>query len=82
MPKKVRNGWLAPLDENSSFQVDGERPTGLFIHGSQWESVFLTYAGNDSAAKYLFELPREPKVLRDFAAAITRFADDPQYFSN
>jgi hypothetical protein len=77
---KVRVGYVATLPESSDFRVSGEKPSGLYIHGHEREGIWLTYAGLDNAAAYLFELPKDADVLRSLASAIRQFADDPEHW--
>jgi hypothetical protein len=75
---KVRAGYVAPLPENTSFRIDGKKPSGLYINGGLGLRVFLQYAGIDHPA--MFDLPQDTEVLRSLASAIRQFADDPEHF--
>ena len=79
--KKVRVGYVATLDENESFVIDGEYPSGLYVHGGR-KGVYLTYAGlEDGRSEYLFKLPANAAALRALATAIRHFADDSDRLS-
>jgi hypothetical protein len=90
MPKKVRNGWVAPLPTSLDFRMERQsksgarrggafdNPSGIYIHGGQSVGVWLTFAGMDRPPD--LQLPNDSNILRDVAAAIRAFADDPEHF--
>ena len=75
--KKVRKGWVAPLEEGHGFTVEEGTPTGLYIFDDGRFGVKLTYAGVAGGDQLL--LPRDRKALLALADAIRGFAGDEEH---
>ncbi len=75
MPKKVRKGWVAPIDPEMGYTTDnGKKPTAIYVHGDIYWRAYLAHAGIDDGE--VFEVPGNTDFLRDLAAAIKAYADE------
>ncbi|WP_375455496.1 hypothetical protein [uncultured Methylobacterium sp.] len=81
---KAANGFIAPFPGDADFTIvehgkrgkeTTHRATGVFIHGDSMAGIYMNYAGISSAWS-TFELPNDPDLLREVAAAIELMADD------
>lgn len=55
--RKVRRGWIAPLDPKLGFTVEQGQPTGIFVHDQESFGVMLQYAGAEGGEGFI--LPRD-----------------------
>lgn len=76
MPKKTKQGWVAPLPGSVQYRVNMQQPTGVFVQFIKGSNPSLQYAGAGTAAGPGFELPYDADFLRDIADALNRVADE------
>ena len=57
MAHQAGNGWIAPFPARLAFEVEQREgrktikhsPGGIFVHGSTWAGICMTYAGPASS---------------------------------
>jgi hypothetical protein len=87
MPRKTKDGWLASIESGSSFRtLNGNRTSGILVFNAPIEGLFLCYEGvNEHKGvnnDVMFQLPDDPLVLRDLAAALIALANEQEKLSN